>query len=123
MGQLDARLFRKLHRASGESIRWWKAVPVPPGTPGISSEGRLLVEQEMDESARFLIAGTSQSRENRDCGTMPAGMLQLSAFPDWAYFSHLDRIALLATGRWMSAYTPKNFERGAGVEDALPFSP
>jgi len=123
MGQLRGAPFRKLHRQSGESIRWWKAVPVPEGTAGREGDGRLLQEQTIASAVKFLVSNTEENYESHDWGLIQKGTLQISAFPDKARFNHLDRIALLAPGRRLSAYTPKSFARGSGTEDDFVFSP
>ncbi len=124
MGQHFSANFRKLHQDSGEALRWWKAIPVPEGTTGRTSEGVVLAEQTLPDAARFLVSNTEDDFESRDYGLVKKGSLQISAFPDWARFNHLDRIALIAPGRLMSALaTPKQLVRGVTDEDdfATPY--
>lgn len=118
MGQLDSRAFRKLHIASGERIRWIKAIPVPPGTPESTSKGVLFEEQAIAPAARFLVSRTTEDYESTQFGLIQKGTMQISAFPDWARFNHLDRIILIAPGRLQSQVS--RIRRGATENDALP---
>ena len=119
MGLLDSRLHRKQHQASGERLRWQKAIPVPPGTAGRLSDGVRLEEQTIDPAARFLVSSTSEDYEAKPFGLIRKGTMQLSAFPDWARFNHLDRIILTAWGRTLSSIA-KTITRGETEDDVLP---
>lgn len=118
MGRLNAALFRKEHRKAGETIRWLKAIPVPVGTANRQSDGVILVEQTIPAAARFLVGSTTEQYESKEFGLIATGTMQISAFPDWARFNHLDRIVLTAPGRLQSSMA--KMTRGATNTDALP---
>lgn len=118
MGLLNGVKQRGFHQSSGESIRWWKAIPAPVGTSGRLSDGVLLTEQTINAAARFLVGSTSEDVESTQFGLIVKGTMQISAFPDWARFNHLDRVALIAPGRLQSAMV--SLTRGSGASDALP---
>lgn len=121
MGRQSAAPHRDQHIASGELIRWWKAIPVPPGTAGASRDGVLFIEQEIDETARFLISNTTTDYESKEFGLIRQGTLQISAFPDWARFNKGDRVVLLGAGRVQSSRA--TLTRGSGTEDDLIYTP
>lgn len=102
MGRHDATLFKKEHQRAGERLRWLKAIPVPAGTPNMRSDGVILVEQTIPAAARFLVSSTTEDEDNTPFGLITKGTMQISAFPDWARFNHLDRIILTAPGRLLS---------------------
>ena len=121
MGRLDAARFKKFHQDSGEQIRWFKAIPVPYGTTGRMADGVLLREQTIDTAARFLVSSTSDDFESAEFGLIQKGTMQISAFPDWARFNHLDRVILLAPGRALSQV--EEVTRGDTATDSLRYTP
>jgi hypothetical protein len=116
---LTAAAYERQYADQGEALRWWKAVPVPVGTPGRRGDGRLLIEQVLPTTARVMPSNVEETVENEEFGLIQKGALQVASLPHIARFNHLDVIALLGQGRVLGAYAAVT-RSASGNEDELP---
>lgn len=99
---LVAEDFRaQLHSPMGKRVRWWKAYQVPPGTPGMNQQGRLYVEQELDDSVRVLFHQTTRDIVSTEFGIFPKGSSAVSNDVRSLEFARMDRI-LVTDVSWLA---------------------
>jgi hypothetical protein len=113
---LAAEDYRKQYRIYGEPIRWWKALPVPVGTPGRERNGYLYEEQTLAPEIRVLIYQNRRDIQGTPFGSVTAGQSMISVMPDEVHLARGDRI--LATQRLQRARA--RIRREAGNSDVLP---
>jgi hypothetical protein len=113
---INAEDYRGLYRRYGTAVRWWKALPVPAGTPGRERNGYLYQEVELDAAIRVMIYQSQAEIKETTFGAIPRGSTMISTMPDEIHLATGDRI--LALGRLHRART--RLRRGSGSTDGLP---
>lgn len=108
--------YRRLYRVYGSAVRWWKALPVPAGTPGRERNGYLYQEVELAPEMRVMIYASQSEIKETAFGAIPRGSTMISCMPDEIHLAAGDRV--LALGRLHRARA--RLKRGTGTQDLLP---
>lgn len=128
---ISAEDYRAQYRLHGRPVRWWKAMPMPPGATGPNGEAReengcCYIEQltALDgvtplSQVRAVFWSTMQSVPHREFGYVAQALTEIGVLPDEIRLLKLDRVAP-ADVEWLGRTV---VTRGVNSLDTLPNNP